>query len=554
MLTHLYISQYALIDTLDLDVASGFVVITGETGAGKSVIMGALGLVMGDRADTTVVRNGATKSVVEATFVLDDGRYKELFDEAGLDYQQECLVRREITAAGKSRTFINDTPVTLNTLRRVAENLIDVHSQYENLLLKDSHFQLSVVDISAQHDDELARYGELFDHYNQCKEHLQNLVDEAERMSSEREYMQYQFDRLEEAAIEEDEQTRLEEELERINHAEELKVDLGAAVDMLDSDEYGVVGRLKEIVNRVAGASRYMTDMVGLNERLESLYIELKDVDNELGGHFESLEYDPMRKEYVESRLDTIYSLEQKHRVTTCAEIVELHRSLAGKLQKIDTFDQEIADATKALEESREELARRGAALTSRRRSVSADIAEYLRAKLVLLGMPHASVKIDITPLSDYSRSGIDDVQFLFSANKNMPLRPVVSVASGGEVARVMLALKSLIVKKAQLSTIVFDEIDTGVSGEIAGRMAEMMADMAHYVQVITITHLPQIAAAGSSHYKVFKTDSDVATTTHISELSRERRISEIAEMLSGKNPTATALKTAEELISAHGA
>lgn len=549
MLKHLYISQYALIDTLNLDIDSGFITITGETGAGKSIIMGALGLIMGDRADTKVIRTGASKSVIEATFVFTDRRYCNIFETAELDYSDECIIRREITANGKSRAFINDTPVSQSTLRSITTHLIDIHSQYENLLLRDTDFQLSVVDTAARCDDELNTFRSIFTQYTDCRSRLKQLVAEADRMRAEKEYMQYQFDRLDEANIVDGEQETLEGELERINHTEEIKTDLGAAVGLLENDEYGIVSRMKEATNRVASASRFFADVSDVAERLQSLYIDLKDIDNELSAHFDSLEFDPARKEYVETRLDTIYSLEQKHRLDSCADLIELHRSLAQRLERIDNFDDEIAALEKQIARLADTLAAAAASLTAKRKAVAPEIAGYLTSKLINLGMPNAIVEVDISPADDYTSTGADNVQFLFTANKNMPLRPIVSVASGGEIARVMLALKSLTVRKSALSTIIFDEIDTGVSGEIAGRMAEMMAEMSHYIQVLTITHLPQIAARGTSHYKVYKTDSDTTTTTHISPLSAPQRITEIAEMLSGKNPSQAALNAASELL-----
>lgn len=549
MLKHLYISQYALIESLDLDLDGGFLVITGETGAGKSIIMGALGLIMGDRADTKVIRSGAAKSVIEATFVLKDGSYKEVFADAELDYSDECIIRREITSTGKSRAFINDTPVNQTVLRAVTSRLVDIHSQYENLLLKDGNFQLSVVDTAAHNDRELGDYRSVFDEYNECSAKLKQVEEEAAKWREEKEYLQYQFDRIDEAGLSAEEQEQLEQELELLNHTEEIKTEIGAAVELLGNDEYGIIPRMKEAVGRVGAAARYLADAKTLDERMGSLYIELKDIDNELSRQFEALDYDPARKAAIEARLDTIYSLEQKYHLQSCAELIDLRDSLADKLERIDNFDEEISELQKAQAQIHERLDAAARLLSDKRCKVSGEIAEYLTAQLVSLGIANAKVSIDVQPLKSFSATGADDVRFLFSANKNMPLRPIVSVASGGEIARVMLALKSLTVRKSNLSTIIFDEIDTGVSGEIAGRMAEMMQTMADHVQVVAITHLPQIAARGRSHYKVFKTDTDNSTTTNISLLSPEQREQEIAEMLSGKNPSDAALNAARELL-----
>lgn len=549
MLKHLYISQFALIDTLDLDIDRGFSVITGETGAGKSVIMGALAMVMGERADSRVVRAGAAKSVIEATFSLTDSSLHDVFDRAELDYADECTIRREITSAGKSRAFVNDTPVNQTTLRIITHHLIDIHSQYENLLLADSNFQLSVVDTAAADDEELSAFRIAWDEYNACRRDLEQLTAEADRLRTERDYMQFQFDRLDEAGLlDPDEQDTLEQELARLNHTEEIKTDIAAALTLLD-DEYGIISRMKEAKGRVEGASRFLPDINPLAERLSGLYIELKDIDGELNTHFSDLEFDPARKLHIETRLDTIYTLQQKHHLSSCAELIALRDQLSDRLQRIDSFDDDIRRLTDTLASHTDRLTAAASALTARRAAVTADIAAYLVEQLVPLGMPNAKVEVRITPLPQYRASGADDIQFLFSANKNTPLRPISSVASGGEIARVMLALKSLLTRTSQLSTIIFDEIDTGVSGEIAHRMADLMRTMSGHTQVITITHLPQIAARGTHHYKVYKTDTDTTTTTHISILSPDERIREIAEMLSGKNPTPTALHAAAELI-----
>lgn len=549
MLKHLHISQLALIESLDLDIGGGFSVITGETGAGKSVIMGALGLVMGDRADSKVVRAGAVKSVVEATFVMDDQSLQPFFAREELDYSDECIIRREVTAAGKSRAFINDTPVNRTVLRTVASHLIDIHSQYGNLLLNNAGFQLSVVDTVAHTDVELNMFRSSFLNHAEKVKALEQLKSDYEQWRSERDYLQFQFDQLAEASLQEGEQEMLERELELLNHTEEIKTDLAVAVECLDSDGYGIMSQLKETVGRVEGASRFMDGLSVLAERLHSLYVDLKDVDSELNSCYSSFEFDPARKMQVETRLDTIYTLEQKHHLLSCAELLDLQRQLSEKLLRIDNFDDDIKALALEVEQCAAGMKQAADVLTAKRRSVAVGIAGYLTSQLVNLGMPNARVSVEIAPAHQYTLSGADDVQFLFSANKNVPLRPIASVASGGEIARVMLALKSLTVQKTGLSTIIFDEVDTGVSGEIAHRMAEMMRGMSHYVQVLAITHLPQIAAKGGSHYKVYKTDDDMFTTTHIIAIAGGQRVAEIAEMLSGKNPTAAALKAAKELL-----
>ena len=583
MLKHLYISQYALIDELELSLEDGFSVITGETGAGKSIIMGALALVMGARADSKSVREGAQKCVVEASFFVNgqwsmrDDRFShtenlsltestefteeaeaspasvnfpllELFEEYGLDFEEECVIRREVTAAGKSRAFVNDTPVTLQQMRAIASLLIDIHSQHENLLLNDSNFQLKIVDIIAQSGTEREAYGKVYGDWRATTAKLAEVCEMAEKWASERDYAQFQFDQLNDANLIETEQEELEAELEVLNHTEEIKGDLSEASGRLDDEQYGVVMQLREVKQKVAHAARYMKQAEALAERVESLYVELKDVSAEVADMCGDMEFDPQRKAWVEERLNTIYALEQKHRVDTVAELIALRDEYDAKLQRIDSFDEEIGALEKQVAQLASELASKADELTAKRNGVRDEIAEYLVARLRLLGMENARVEVRISR-KDYSADGQDVVELVFTANKNAELRPIASIASGGEIARLMLALKCLIAKSAELPTIIFDEIDTGVSGDVAGRMGEMMAEMAGDIQVITISHLPQIAARGGQHFKVFKHDTEDATVTQIVELSVAEREREIAEMLSGKNPSEAAISAARELL-----
>ena len=583
MLKHLYISQYALIDELELSLEDGFSVITGETGAGKSIIMGALALVMGARADSKSVREGAQKCVVEASFFVNgqwsmrDDRFShtenlsltestefteeaeaspasvnfpllELFEEYGLDFEEECVIRREVTAAGKSRAFVNDTPVTLQQMRAIASLLIDIHSQHENLLLNDSNFQLKIVDIIAQSGTEREAYGKVYGDWRATTAKLAEVCEMAEKWASERDYAQFQFDQLNDANLIETEQEELEAELEVLNHTEEIKGDLSEASGRLDDEQYGVVMQLREVKQKVAHAARYMKQAEALAERVESLYVELKDVSAEVADMCGDMEFDPQRKAWVEERLNTIYALEQKHRVDTVAELIALRDEYDAKLQRIDSFDEEIGALEKQVAQLASELASKADELTAKRNGVRDEIAEYLVVRLRLLGMENARVEVRMSG-KDYSADGQDVVELVFTANKNAELRPIASIASGGEIARLMLALKCLIAKSAELPTIIFDEIDTGVSGDVAGRMGEMMAEMAGDIQVITISHLPQIAARGGQHFKVFKHDTEDATVTQIVELSVAEREREIAEMLSGKNPSEAAISAARELL-----
>ena len=557
MLKHLYISQYALIDELELSLEDGFSVITGETGAGKSIIMGALALVMGARADSKSVREGAQKCIVEATFIVNSQRstvnsqqltVNSLFEEFGLDLEEECVIRREVTAAGKSRAFVNDTPVTLQQMRAIASLLIDIHSQHENLLLNNSDFQLKIVDIIAQSVAEREAYGKVYGDWRATTAKLAEVCEMAEKWASERDYAQFQFDQLNDANLIETEQEELEAELEVLNHTEEIKGDLSEASGRLDDEQYGVVMQLREVKQKVAHAARYMKQAEALAERVESLYVELKDVSAEVADMCGDMEFDPQRKAWVEERLNTIYALEQKHRVDTVAELIALRDEYDAKLQRIDSFDEEIGALEKQVAQLASELASKADELTAKRNGVRDEIAEYLVVRLRLLGMENARVEVRMSG-KDYSADGQDVVELVFTANKNAELRPIASIASGGEIARLMLALKCLIAKSAELPTIIFDEIDTGVSGDVAGRMGEMMAEMAGDIQVITISHLPQIAARGGQHFKVFKHDTEDATVTQIVELSVAEREREIAEMLSGKNPSEAAISAARELL-----
>ena len=586
MLKHLYISQYALIDTLELDLTDGFSVITGETGAGKSIIMGALALVMGARADAKAVRDGATKCVVEAVFSVNgqqstvngqqivtpsaslvplkqgdnigdmqlsslNSQLSTLFEEYGLDFEEECVIRRELTSAGKSRAFVNDTPVTLQQMRAIASLLIDIHSQHENLLLNNSDFQLKIVDIIAQSKVEKEAYRAVYDEWRMTTQKLAEVREIAEKWATERDYAQFQFEQLNEANLIATEQDELEAELETLNHIEEIKGDLSGALSRLDDEQYGIVLQMREVKQNVAHTAKYMKQAEALTERLESLYVELKDVSAEVADMCGDMEFDPQRKAWIEERLDAIYSLEQKHRVSSVSELIALRDEYDAKLQRIDSFDEEIAALEKELLTLNSQLSTEAKRLTAKRGGVCEKIADYLVERLQLLGIVNARIEVRMSA-KDYASDGADVVEFLFTANKNAELRPIASIASGGEIARLMLALKCLIAKSAELPTIIFDEIDTGVSGDVAGRMGEMMDEMARDIQVLTISHLPQIAARGVQHFKVFKYDTDDATVTRVVELSASERELEIAEMLSGKNPSEAAISAARELLSIH--
>ncbi len=548
MLKHLYISQFAIIDSLDLDIAFGFNVITGQTGAGKSIIMGALALVMGERADYKSIRNGASKCVVEATFDITSSNICSLFDELDLDYAEECIIRREITANGKSRAFINDTPVNQQQLRAVSAKLIDIHSQHENLLLNNSLFQMQVVDAVAQNAPAIDAYKSAYHRFNSLKKELATLQESAEKLRAEKDYNQFQFNQLQEAAIGADEQELLEAELDKLAHIEDIKYNLQLADSILSNDD-AAIAQLKIAEQSLGKISDFDKDIASIYERINSVVIELKDVAADVSALFENTDYDPARRNYVEERLNLIYSLEHKHNVKSCEELIEIYNAFARKLESIDSFDDEINSLKAQLSVAEKEMVKASEVLSDSRRAVRDVIAKDLVEKLVYLGINNAKVEVAINPTGNYTVNGSDEVNFLFSANKNVPLRPISTIASGGEISRVMLAIKSLIVKTNDISTIIFDEIDTGVSGLVAQRMGEMMKILSLDTQVIAITHLPQIAAKGNAHFKVYKEDNENDTISKIILLDNEQRRREIAEMLSGENPSKAAFDAADELL-----
>ena len=548
MLKHLYISQFAIIDSLDLDIASGFNVITGQTGAGKSIIMGALALVMGERADYKSIRNGASKCVVEATFDITSSNIRFLFDDLDLDYAEECIIRREITANGKSRAFINDTPINQQQLRAVSAKLIDIHSQHENLLLNNSLFQMQVVDAVAQNAPAIEAYKSAYHRFNSLKKELATLQESAEKLRAEKDYNQFQFNQLQEAAIGADEQELLKVELDKLVHIEDIKYNLQFADSILSNDD-AAIAQLKIAEQSLGKISDFDKDIASIYERINSVVIELKDVAADVSALFENTDYDPARRNYVEERLNLIYSLEHKHNVKSCEELIEIYNAFARKLESIDSFDDEINSLKAQLSVAEKEMVKASEVLSDSRRAVRDVIAKDLVEKLVYLGINNAKVEVAINTTGNYSVNGSDEVNFLFSANKNVPLRPISTIASGGEISRVMLAIKSLIVKTNDISTIIFDEIDTGVSGLVAQRMGEMMKILSLDTQVITITHLPQIAAKGNAHFKVYKEDNEKDTISKIILLDNEQRRREIAEMLSGENPSKAAFDAADELL-----
>jgi len=550
MLQSLFIQNYALIEKLDIRFMSGFSVITGETGAGKSIILGAIGLLLGQRADVKSLRTGASKCIIEARFDVSAYGMQPFFAHHELEYEPECILRREVYASGKSRAFINDTPASLSQMKELGEQLIDVHSQHQNLLLNQEGFQLNFIDILAHNDHLLSQYRECYQAWKQHTRRLQELIEQAAQSKADEEFVRFQLQQLDEAALQADEQEELEQEAETLSHAEEIKGALYKAEQLLLGDEGGLLPALKEGYTSLRSVSRYHASLQELAQRAESSYIELKDIAQELALQNEKIGFNPVRLDEVNTRLNLLYTLQQKHRVSTVGELMALADEFRNRLTGITSLDEEIATLTESCETLRQEVIRFAGELTESRRPVAAAAEQEMASRLALLGMPNVRFRVELGQRKEVGPSGQDTVTFLFSANKNGLLQNITSVASGGEIARVMLSVKAMIAGAVQLPTIVFDEIDTGVSGEIADRMADIMHEMgAANRQVISITHLPQIAARGAAHYKVYKEDNDTETNSHIRLLTAEERVEELAHMLSGATLTEAALNNARALL-----
>ena len=550
MLRSLYIQNYALIEKLDISFGAGFSVITGETGAGKSIILGAIGLLLGQRAEVKAIRQGASKCVIEARFDISAYGMEPFFEENELEYEEECILRREVYASGKSRAFINDTPASLVQMKELGEQLIDVHSQHQNLLLNKEGFQLNVLDILSHNDEQLSVYQSLYREWKQTQQDLADLIARAEQNKADEDYIRFQLEQLEEANLSAGEQEELEQETDTLSHAEEIKAGLFRVGQLLTSDEGGLLAGLKESLNTMLGLQKVYSPATELAERLESTYIELKDVSQEVSSQEEDVEFNPERLEEVNDRLNLIYTLQQKHRVTTVEELLALTEEYAAKLAAITSYDERIGELTTLCDTLYNKVKKQAAVLTKARTGAAREVEKQMASRLVPLGMPNVRFQVEMGMRKEPGVHGEDTVNFLFSANKNGALQSISSVASGGEIARVMLSIKAMIAGAVKLPTIVFDEIDTGVSGEIADRMADIMQEMGEQDrQVISITHLPQIAARGCAHYKVYKQDNETETNSHIRSLADEERVEEIAHMLSGATLTEAALNNAKVLL-----
>ena len=547
MLRHLHIENYALITHLDIDFSAGFSTITGETGAGKSIIIGALGLLMGARADSKAITEGEQKCVIEAEFGVEEYGLESLFEEYDLDYSDVCTIRRELSQNGKSRSFVNDTPVTLAPLKELSAKLIDIHSQHENLLLTDHGFGLKVVDSVAQNATEREAYSAAFKAYRETQKQLEALKEEAAESAKNADYVAYQWKELSEAQLKSGEKEDLEAEEQKLVHAEEIQSGLAGALQLLDGEQASVLMQLRECVSQLRNASRYLDKESDLAERTESAAIELRDIADTVNHLAEETEANPNRLSFVQERLDTLNSLLQKHHQEDVDALIQLRDELEQQIGRNDSFELEIKQLEKVLAEQTKQLEHAAKALSETRKSVVGHIKERLESQLVSLGIAHAQVAIELHETSEYGMSGKDEAAILFAANKNQTLRRVQDVASGGEIARLMLCIKALMLH--QQPTIIFDEVDTGVSGEVASKMGEIMLQMASGRQIIAITHLPQIAAKGEQQYSVYKEDSAVRTETKIRQLNENERVTAIAKLLSGEGVSEAALENAKTLL-----
>lgn len=550
MLKHLYIKNFALIDILDIDLYPGFSVITGETGAGKSIVLGAIGLLLGQRADLKALKQGADRCVIEAHFDLSRYQMESFFAENDIEYDaNDCIIRRELTSAGKSRAFINDTPVQLSMLKELGERLVDVHSQHQNLLLNKQDFQLSVLDIIADDTKELADYKQKYDAFHQAANELQALKEEIERNRQNVDFLQFQYQELDGANLAIGEQEELEQKSETMTHAEDIKSALYTADNALEDDNTGIVTSLRSALNAMKGIEHVFPEAEELASRMDSTYIELKDIAQEVGSLLEDIDFDPAELDHINERLDRLYDLQHKYHVEDIEQLIALRDSLKQQLDHIDNSDETLQERQQQVELLKTQCQQKADQLTKLRTKAAKKIETEMQQRLVPLGMPNIRFQISITQ-ENMTTNGQDKVAYLFSANTSTPLQPVAQVASGGEIARVMLALKAMISGAVKLPTIIFDEIDTGVSGKIAEKMAEIMYEMgSHERQVISITHLPQIAALGSAHYKVEKEETPQGTTSRMEMLTPDERITEIAQMLSGSKVTEAAIQNAKQLL-----
>jgi len=549
MLSKLQIKNYALIDALDIEFDRKLNIITGETGAGKSIIMGALGLILGNRAESKHFFDESSKCIIEGHFEVAQYDLSDLFSQLDLDYEDTTIIRRELHADGKSRAFVNDTPVTLQTLKTLGERLIDIHSQHATLQINTESFQLLVLDTVAQQQALLKEYKSTYQSYKKTIASLEALEEELAKSRAEYDFNQFVFNELEQANLQADEQGTLEAEQNQLENAEEIKRHFHGAASLMQSEEVNVLDGLKSVLSFVQNGTKYLPSAEALQERLQSSLIELKDIAAELEQVADGVTMDEERLNIVNDRLSVLYSLQKKHRVDKIQDLLQLQEELEQKLQASDSQEEQIEVLKVTIEKLRNSLTALADQITANRTQVKQTIEQEVQDVLSKVGMPNAQLQIELKKKEDFKSTGQDEVAFLFSANKGQTLQPIHKVASGGELSRVMLAIKSLVAKSSSLPTIIFDEIDTGISGEVALRVGEIMEQLAEHMQVISITHLPQIASQGTAHFKVYKEDLGEKTKSNIVLLKKEERVLEIAQMLSGANPEATAIKHAEEML-----
>jgi DNA repair protein RecN (Recombination protein N) len=549
MIQSLSIENYAIINNLEIEFSRGLSIITGETGAGKSILLGALSLILGKRADTSILKDKTRKCIVEGTFDITEYGFQSFFDENDIDYDDFTILRREISPNGKSRAFINDSPVNLNVLSELGIRFIDIHSQHQNLNLSNSQFQLKVIDSFSHSEDLLGKYQEVYYLFKDLSKEYQYILEKSQQSQADLDYYQFQFNQLDIARLKEDEQYELEHDLEKLNHAEEIKNNLNSSVSLLSGEENTVLNQLKDINSSINKIIKFYPDVAEHGKRLESAYIELKDIANELELLKEKVELDPERLEYINERLDLIYSLQHKHKVNSIKDLLKIKESLKQKIDEVSSYEFKLEDLKKRINECENKLNDFAQRLSQQRQQSLKNIEKEITVLLLDLGIPNGRFKIHHEITGDYTINGIDRVQFLFSANKNIALQEISKIASGGELSRLMLSIKSLLSDSTGLPTIIFDEIDMGVSGEIADKVGNIIKRMSEGMQIINITHLPQVACKGDFHYLVYKSDEEETTTAHVKLLNNEERHIEIARMLSGEELTEAAMENARELL-----
>ncbi len=549
MLQHLSIKNYALIDSLEIELSDGLTIITGETGAGKSILLGALSLLIGNRADTGVLRDKTKKCIVEAQFGIEKYGLNSFFTKHELDYNELSTLRREINPAGVSRAFINDTPVNLTQLKEIGLALIDIHSQHQSISLNSTEFQIALLDVFAQHQEKLSAYQSDFNSYKKLKQNLAVMEEQDARAKKDLDYFQFQFTELEEANLKTGELVTLEKESETLTHAESIKKVLANSAYLLHQGESNVLSALAEIKNLLSGIVKYNVTASDIAQRITSTYIELKDVLTELENLEQDIVFNPARLDEIETRLNLVYRLQQKHHVKTVEELIQVREELSDKITAISNLDEQINKIKTEIAKIEKQLTLKAVALSVKRKASSMQMEKQVRSLLADLGMPNAVLQINCNDALDFNSFGRDRIQFLFSANKGIEVKELSKVASGGELSRLLLSLKSLLAQSASLPTILFDEIDTGVSGEVANKVGTILERMSKQMQVISITHLPQIASKGKEHLYVYKEELMDRTVTHIKKLSKQERVQEIAQMLSSKTPSAAAISNAKDLL-----